>query len=323
MTTITIADLATMLRVSERTINALIERVNLPIDQDRIQIQAVKNLLKLDVLPEKFLLIQEVQDLLGLNKNQVIRLYNKGELKSYEPIKAKGRALLFLESDIQAYLNKQMDKKKKEAEKKKAEILQERRLKKEEEMRQEGFIRFIRSLFFIPTRYLTNRECNILKMFLLEACSFQQISETFDLPEKRIKDNLEKALIKLNHRSNTNFNNLLKELDDLRKQNNRLKEENRKLQQRIETFEYELQKENPQFKIDPKSKKIIVLPLFKYLIEDASVRLSFCLKAAEITTTAQVLSYKKSDYLKFRKFGRKTLEELETLLKKFDLTLEE
>jgi hypothetical protein len=319
MKTITFTELAEMLRVSERSIKSFVKRFNLSVDQDQVPTEEVRRLLHLETLPKKFLLIEEVQEMLQLNRGQVIYLYNNGDLKSYNPIKSHGSALLFLESNVQEYL----DNKKKEAEKRKAEILQKRRLKREEKVRQEASTQFIQSLFFIPVRLLTNRESDILRMFLLEECSFQKISETFDLPEKRSKEVFEKALIRLNYRSNVSFNNLLKELDDLRKKNSRLNEENRKLQQRIEAFEYELQKENPQFKIDPKSKKIIVLPLFKYLIEDASVRLSFCLKAAEITTTAQVLSYKKSEYLKFRKFGRKTLEELENLLKKYGLQLEE
>ena len=47
---------------------------------------------------------------------------------------------------------------------------------------------------------------------------------------------------------------------------------------------------------------------------DLSVRALNCLKAAEIETLGDLVQYNKSDLLKFRNFGKKSLTELEALL---------
>lgn len=52
---------------------------------------------------------------------------------------------------------------------------------------------------------------------------------------------------------------------------------------------------------------------------DLSVRALNCLKAAEVVTLGQLVSYNKNDLLKFRNFGRKSLTELEALVEKKNL----
>jgi DNA-directed RNA polymerase subunit alpha len=51
-----------------------------------------------------------------------------------------------------------------------------------------------------------------------------------------------------------------------------------------------------------------------------SVRALNCLKTAEVFTLGELVSFKKSDMLKFRNFGKKSLSELEELIKDKDLT---
>jgi len=51
-----------------------------------------------------------------------------------------------------------------------------------------------------------------------------------------------------------------------------------------------------------------------------SVRALNCLKTAEVYTLGQLVSYKKSDMLKFRNFGKKSLSELEDLIEEKGLT---
>jgi DNA-directed RNA polymerase subunit alpha len=48
---------------------------------------------------------------------------------------------------------------------------------------------------------------------------------------------------------------------------------------------------------------------------DLSVRALNCLKAAEVETLGDLVSYNKMDLLKFRNFGKKSLAELEELVK--------
>ena len=45
-----------------------------------------------------------------------------------------------------------------------------------------------------------------------------------------------------------------------------------------------------------------------------SVRALNCLKTAEVYTLGELVSFKKSDMLKFRNFGKKSLSELEELI---------
>lgn len=52
---------------------------------------------------------------------------------------------------------------------------------------------------------------------------------------------------------------------------------------------------------------------------DLSVRALNCLKAAEVTTLGQLVSFNKNDLLKFRNFGKKSLTELEALVQKKNL----
>ena len=57
-----------------------------------------------------------------------------------------------------------------------------------------------------------------------------------------------------------------------------------------------------------------------------SVRALNCLKTAEVFTLGELVSFKKSDMLKFRNFGKKSLSELEELIEEkglafgFDIT---
>ena len=52
---------------------------------------------------------------------------------------------------------------------------------------------------------------------------------------------------------------------------------------------------------------------------DLSVRALNCLKQAEVETLGQLVTYNKADLLKFRNFGRKSLTELEKLVKSKNL----
>ena len=53
---------------------------------------------------------------------------------------------------------------------------------------------------------------------------------------------------------------------------------------------------------------------------DLSVRALNCLKAAEVNTLGDLVQYQRTDLLKFRNFGKKSLSELEELLGSFNLS---
>ena len=51
-----------------------------------------------------------------------------------------------------------------------------------------------------------------------------------------------------------------------------------------------------------------------------SVRALNCLKAADVSTLADLVQYQKTDLLKFRNFGKKSLSELDDLLLSLNLS---
>lgn len=53
---------------------------------------------------------------------------------------------------------------------------------------------------------------------------------------------------------------------------------------------------------------------------DLSVRALNCLKAADVETLGDLVSFNKNDLLKFRNFGKKSLTELEDLVHSKNLT---
>jgi DNA-directed RNA polymerase subunit alpha len=53
---------------------------------------------------------------------------------------------------------------------------------------------------------------------------------------------------------------------------------------------------------------------------DLSVRALNCLKAAEVETLGELVKYNRNDLLKFRNFGKKSLTELDELVKNKNLT---
>jgi DNA-directed RNA polymerase subunit alpha len=70
-----------------------------------------------------------------------------------------------------------------------------------------------------------------------------------------------------------------------------------------------------QEELDEASSHIRQLLKTKLTDMDLSVRALNCLKAAELETVGQLVSYNKNDLLKFRNFGKKSLTELDSMLK--------
>ncbi len=58
----------------------------------------------------------------------------------------------------------------------------------------------------------------------------------------------------------------------------------------------------------------------KLIDMDLSVRALNCLKAADVDTLGELVSFKKNDLLKFRNFGKKSLTELDELVENKGLT---
>jgi hypothetical protein len=92
-------------------------------------------------------------------------------------------------------------------------------------------------------------------------------------------------------------------------------EENRILRAKVAALKSKLIKRKPN---DPLIENDFI---YTRLIDtDLSVRALNCLKSAEIKTVSDLIRLKKTDLLKFRNFGRKTLREIEDLLDDNGLT---
>ena len=73
--------------------------------------------------------------------------------------------------------------------------------------------------------------------------------------------------------------------------------------------------------LDEESLRMRHLLLTKLSDMGLSVRAYNCLKAAEIDTFADLVSYQRSELMKFRNFGRKSLNEIDLLVEKMKLSL--
>jgi len=83
------------------------------------------------------------------------------------------------------------------------------------------------------------------------------------------------------------------------------------------SFEEEVEEVDDEF--DETSLHIRQLLKAKLTDLDLSVRALNCLKAADVETLGDLVSYEKNDLLKFRNFGKKSLNELEDLVKSKNL----
>ena len=84
------------------------------------------------------------------------------------------------------------------------------------------------------------------------------------------------------------------------------------------TLETEDKSKNEEF--DETSLHMRQLLKTKLVDMDLSVRALNCLKAADVETLSDLVSFNKNDLLKFRNFGKKSLTELEELVESKSLT---
>ena len=79
------------------------------------------------------------------------------------------------------------------------------------------------------------------------------------------------------------------------------------------SFETEVKSVSEEF--DENTLHVRQLLKTKLVDMDLSVRALNCLKAADVETLGELVAFNKNDLLKFRNFGRKSLTELEELVK--------
>jgi len=87
-----------------------------------------------------------------------------------------------------------------------------------------------------------------------------------------------------------------------------------------EKITFDAEEKNITEEFDENALHVRQLLKTKLIDLDLSVRALNCLKAAEVDTLGELVSFNKNDLLKFRNFGKKSLTELEELVKVKNLT---
>ena len=87
-----------------------------------------------------------------------------------------------------------------------------------------------------------------------------------------------------------------------------------------EKITFDAEEKNVTEEFDENTLHVRQLLKTKLIDLDLSVRALNCLKAAEVDTLGELVSFNKNDLLKFRNFGKKSLTELEELVKVKNLT---
>jgi DNA-directed RNA polymerase subunit alpha len=82
-----------------------------------------------------------------------------------------------------------------------------------------------------------------------------------------------------------------------------------------EKITIDLDSKSQSEELDENDLRIRQLLKTKLVDMDLSVRALNCLKAAEVSTLGQLVTFNKNDLLKFRNFGKKSLTEIEDLIK--------
>lgn len=127
------------------------------------------------------------------------------------------------------------------------------------------------------------------------------------------KTDYEKLVIELTTDGSIHPKDALREAADILIQHFFLFSDENKL--KLETKE-----KTPTEELDENTLHMRQLLTTKLVDLDLSVRALNCLKAADVETLGDLVSYNKSDLLKFRNFGKKSLTELEELVRAKNLT---
>lgn len=140
---------------------------------------------------------------------------------------------------------------------------------------------------FINNSNLSDREVSIVRSVLICSQSYESVSEEYQLTKERVRQIYAKGISKLKRKKD-----MITEIDDIEKKLYSLK------------FRLANNKIDPSYNI-----------LSKHMSEfDLTVRCLNCLKAAEIESFGELISFKKYELMRFRNFGKKSLTELEELV---------
>lgn len=164
---------------------------------------------------------------------------------------------------------------------------------------------------------------NEMFSFILKTGSMTQASETFGLTRERCKQIFQTGLRLLGNRCRRMKREYDSSFTELNKAMKLLESENKALKEYIELTSKFI-KEDISHKNDMNysdAKILLTVNLFEIPLHnlDLSVRAYNCLKAADIKNLGELVSFDLVDLIKFRNFGKKSLRELEYIVREKNL----
>lgn len=180
------------------------------------------------------------------------------------------------------------------------------------------------SLKDIDTNYkfLNGRDWYVLLNVIKNKGNTTELCEKFNITSQRVHQVFERSLRLLISMINK-YKNSYFMIESIKEENDTLKYQNKELIKSITeiTLSYNKLTETKQIALDnlleSSSNKILSKHIFDL---DISVRTFNCLKSADIENVGDILKYYKSkDLMRFRNFGKKSLNEVRDLLEGYEL----
>lgn len=176
--------------------------------------------------------------------------------------------------------------------------------------------KFVNSLLVCAHNFIPEKDYSVLYKYFNSRKNLDTIADELGISKERTRQILERGISKLSRRTT-----LINEVDYIETQKKQLEQEVEFLQKKLD----KIKKQNESI-LDSETKQtlsqisILSKPIEEF-VDDISVRLFNCLKAAGINTLMDVTNFSESDFLRSRNFGRKSMNELDVLLRKYEVRL--
>ena len=157
---------------------------------------------------------------------------------------------------------------------------------------------------------MADRERNILKYYL-DGSEFEAIGDEYGLTRERVRQIIEKAMRKLG--SLEPYGDVLNRCSELENENLMLKATLKRQEAELDALRGK-KDEAEDSTLSEQDRQVLELLNTRLVDMNLTVRALNCLKAADLETFADLVKCQKTDLLKFRNFGRKSLGELDDLL---------
>lgn len=160
--------------------------------------------------------------------------------------------------------------------------------------------------------FLTHREFDVIQNVLINKTSFSELSEKYGLTHARIRLIFDKALRRLRYKKHreVGIRELQSQYDNLRYEVDMLRLKRMSLAKKINLQELGNVEVVPNY-------EILDRKMYEF---DLSVRALNCLRSADIECMYELVRFERSYLLSCRNFGKKSIEEIDEILKQHKLS---